>query len=104
MLIAIMMTFDRPKKTVIIDRLRQNNVWWIWIGGIFGAAFVFGNSFLVPLLGTGMTVAIVLVGQIVGSLMIDEFGWLGAKKKPINLLQVVGILIMIGGVFVIKLV
>lgn len=51
-----------------------------------------------------MTVAIVLVGQIVGSLMIDEFGWLGAKKKPINLLQVVGILIMIGGVFVIKLV
>lgn len=103
-LIAIMMTFDRPKKTVIIDRLRQNNVWWIWIGGIFGAAFVFGNSFLVPLLGTGMTVAIVLVGQIVGSLMIDEFGWLGAKKKPINLLQVVGILIMIGGVFVIKLV
>lgn len=103
LLLIIMAIFDRPRKTVIRNRLRSKNGWWIWIGGVFGAAFVFGNSVLVPVLGTGMTVAIVLVGQIVGSLVIDEFGWVGAKRNPINLFQIIGILIMIGGVFVIKL-
>ncbi|MFD1124096.1 DMT family transporter [Lentilactobacillus raoultii] len=103
LLFVIIFFFDRPRINTIKFRLHQYNAWWIWIGGIFGAAFVFGNSVLVPILGTGMTAAIVLIGQLSGSLLIDEFGWVGARRNPINLLQIIGILIMIGGVFVIKL-
>ncbi|MFT8907775.1 MAG: DMT family transporter [Lentilactobacillus diolivorans] len=103
LLLVIVYFVDRPKVGLIRGRLVGHHAWWIWIGGVFGAAFVFGNSYLVPIIGTGMTVAIVLVGQLLGSLMIDEFGWVGAKKNPINLLQIIGLLIMVFGVFVIKL-
>ncbi|MFT8727459.1 MAG: DMT family transporter [Liquorilactobacillus ghanensis] len=103
LLLVIVYLFDRPSIKKLEYRLNKYNTWWLWIGGIFGAAFVFGNSFLVPILGTGMTVSIVLVGQLSGSLLIDEFGWVGVKKNPINLLQIIGILVMILGIFIIKL-
>lgn len=76
--------------------------WWIWFGGIIGSLFVLGNVYLVPLLGTGLVVVIVLVGQIVGSLFVDQFGWFGAKKNPISAIQLLGLCFMVGGVILIK--
>ncbi|WP_273726941.1 DMT family transporter [Leuconostoc mesenteroides] len=76
--------------------------WWIWVGGIIGALFVLGNVYLVPLLGTGLVVVIVLVGQIAGSLFVDQFGWFGAKKNPISVIQLLGLFFMVGGVVLIK--
>lgn len=80
------------------------NPWWMWLGGLIGAIFVFGNAFLVPIIGTGLAVVIILVGQMTGSLLVDEFGLLDSKKNPISLIQIVGIIIMISGVALIRLV
>ncbi|MFT9266769.1 DMT family transporter [Oenococcus sp.] len=77
--------------------------WWIWIGGLIGALFVLGNAYLVPLIGTGLTVVVVLLGQIAGSMLVDQFGWFGAKKNPVDLAQIAGIVLMIAGVALIKL-
>ncbi|AZZ60145.1 DMT family transporter [Oenococcus sp. UCMA 16435] len=77
--------------------------WWIWIGGLIGALFVLGNAYLVPLIGTGFTVVIVLLGQIVGSMLVDQFGWFAAKRNPIIPVQVLGIISMIIGIALIKL-
>jgi len=81
----------------------QHNPWWMWIGGLLGALYVLGNVVLVPLVGTGLAVVIVLVGLMAGSLLIDQFGWLGAKRHPMTLVQVVGLVIMIAGVALIRL-
>ncbi|PWG00297.1 DMT family transporter [Levilactobacillus bambusae] len=78
--------------------------WWIWSGGIIGAAFVVGNAYLVPKIGTGLAVVIVLLGQIIGSMLIDQFGWFRANRRPVVLIQIVGVLIMVAGVVMIKLV
>ncbi|GKT03701.1 DMT family transporter [Furfurilactobacillus entadae] len=77
--------------------------WWIWFGGFIGALFVLGNVYLVPIIGTGLTVVIVLFGQIIGGLVVDQFGLFGAKRNPIVFLQIVGLLIMIVGVLLIKI-
>ncbi|ABJ56756.1 DMT family transporter [Oenococcus oeni] len=77
--------------------------WWIWIGGLIGALFVLGNAYLVPLIGTGFTVVIVLLGQITGSMLVDQFGWFAAKRNPIVPLQVLGIILMVIGIVLIKL-
>ncbi|VDG18396.1 DMT family transporter [Lactiplantibacillus mudanjiangensis] len=81
-----------------------HNPWWMWVGGLIGALYVLGNVVLVPIVGTGLAVVIVLVGLMAGSLLIDQFGWLGAKRHPITMVQVVGLVIMIVGVVLIRLV
>ncbi|HKM24311.1 MAG TPA: DMT family transporter, partial [Corynebacterium sp.] len=65
---------------------------------------VFGNAYLSPVIGTGLTVMTILLGMMVGSLLIDHFGLLGAKRKPTTLLQAVGLALMVVGVAVIRLV
>ncbi|KRL53766.1 DMT family transporter [Furfurilactobacillus rossiae] len=81
----------------------SHSPWWIWFGGFIGALFVLGNVYLVPIIGTGLTVVIVLFGQIIGGLIVDQFGWFGAKRNPIVPLKIIGLLIMIVGVLLIKL-
>ncbi|WP_027004264.1 DMT family transporter [Corynebacterium halotolerans] len=80
------------------------NPWWMWIGGFLGAAFVFGNAFLAPIIGTGLTVMVILLGLMGGSLIIDHFGLLGARRKPTTALQALGLLLMVAGVALIRLV
>lgn len=75
----------------------------MWIGGVIGALYVLGNVYLVPIVGTGLAVVIVLVGLMTGSLLIDQFGWFASKKNPITGIQLVGLLVMIGGVALIRL-
>ncbi len=82
--------------------LGHDNPWWIWFGGLFGGAYVLGNSFLAPLIGTGATVAITLFGNLAGGLLIDQFGWLGAVKRRTTLKQVLGLILMAIGISLIK--
>ena len=82
--------------------LGRGNPWWVWFGGLLGGLYVFGNSFLAPLIGTGATVVITLFGNIAGGLVIDQFGLLGAAKRRISLRQYVGLVLMIAGVVLVK--
>lgn len=82
----------------------ERNPWWMWIGGFLGAMFVFGNAYLSPLIGTGLTVMTILLGLMAGSLLIDQFGLLGARRKRVTLLQALGLVLMVAGVGIIRLV
>lgn len=77
--------------------------WWFWIGGLIGATYVFGNAFLAPVLGTGLTVIIVLFGQICGGLTVDQFGLLRASKRRVTGIQIVGAAILLAGIIAIRL-
>lgn len=85
-----------------IDR-SQSLPAWIWIGGLIGALFVAGNAFIVPLVGTGLAVVIVTIGLLTGSLLIDRFGWFGAKKQPVTGVQIVSLLVMLAGIVLIRI-
>ena len=71
--------------------------WWIWFGGILGAFFVLGNVYLAALLGTGMTVVVLLITGTTGGLIVDHFGLFRSPVKPINGMKVLGIIAMIAG-------
>ena len=87
------LTFDKSRK----------NPFWMWFGGVIGALFVLGNVYMVPLIGTGLAVVIVLVGLVSGSLLIDQFGWFNSQKNPISLPQIISLIVMIAGVITIRL-
>lgn len=94
----------RLKIRVQVPAGKTSNPWWMWAGGILGALYVFGMAFLVPVLGTGLTVILALTGMMSGSLLVDKFGLLQAPKRPVTLLQVVSLLVMLAGIALIRLV
>lgn len=100
-LLIVIVLVMRPKLQKITGA-GQHHPWWMWLGGLLGALFVLGNVYLVPILGTGLSVIIVLVGLMIGSLLIDQFGWLASKRHPVAFIQIVGIFVMIAGVVVIR--
>ncbi|MFT8592904.1 MAG: DMT family transporter [Bifidobacterium sp.] len=81
----------------------RKNPWWVWIGGVIGSLFVLGNAYMVPKIGTGLTVVVVLFGMISGGLVVDSFGWLGARRISVRPVQLLGVLALICGVILIKL-
>ena len=76
--------------------------WWNWSGGAFGAFFVAATIFLAPKLGATTMVALLLAGQMVASLILDHFGLLGYPLHPISLGRVVGVLMIAGGVILVR--
>lgn len=81
----------------------REDPWWMWLGGLCGAAIVFGNAWLVAHVGVGVFVMALLVGQLALSQLMEHFGWLGAPRKPITWPQILGILLMLAGVALIRL-
>jgi bacterial/archaeal transporter family-2 protein len=77
--------------------------WWVWTGGLLGAFYVLGSIVTAPKVGATTLVALILAGQAIASLLVDHFGWVGFEEHPISVLRVVGILLLAGGVALVRL-
>jgi bacterial/archaeal transporter family-2 protein len=77
--------------------------WWAWSGGLFGAIFVALAIFLVPQLGAAAFFALLIAGQMLGSIVFDHFGLLGVPVHPVSAIRVVGAALLVGGVVLIRL-
>lgn len=75
---------------------------WNLSGGLLGAALVLISVTCIPKIGTGLTIIMGLIGQILGSLIVQQFGLWNSKQSNISKPQVIGIVIMIFGVILIK--
>ena len=76
--------------------------WWAWLGGTIGAVFVTASIVLVPKLGVVLLVGAVVFGQMISSIAIDHFGLVGVKREPVGPLRLVGVIMLIAGVFLIQ--
>lgn len=101
-LIVIVGVIDRSY-TNIKEPFKHSAPWWVWIGGILGGSYVLINVFLVNQIGNGQTVILALFGQITGSLMVERFGLFNSLKNRIKPMQVFGLIVMIAGVFLIRM-
>ena len=75
---------------------------WIWGGGLIGAAVVLGSIIAGPKIGALALVGILLVGQLIASVLIDHFGLLGFPMQKINIVRIFGILLLLGGFYLIR--
>lgn len=76
--------------------------WWVWTGGLLGVVFVLVSLGLVNRLGAAFLFALVVVGQMLASLVIDQFGLLGVAEHPITPLRLLGVGLLVGGVLLIR--
>ena len=73
-----------------------------WIGGLLGAFFVTSAVILVPRIGVAMTFSAMIAGQMLLTLIIDHFGLLGVETRPVSWTRIGGIILITGGVILIR--
>jgi len=76
--------------------------WWIWTGGLFGVAMVLSAILVAPRLGTAVFISLVVTGQLVVSIFIDHYGFLGIDRHPISIWRVCGAAFLLAGVVLIR--
>lgn len=77
--------------------------WWAWGGGLFGAIFIGLGILLVPQLGAATFFALLIAGQMLGSILFDHFGLLGLPVHPISAVRLAGAALLVGGVVLIRM-
>jgi bacterial/archaeal transporter family-2 protein len=73
-----------------------------WIGGLLGAFFVTSTIILLPRIGVAMTISLVIAGQMIAALVMDHYGLLGVPVKEMNLWRIAGVILIVGGVVLIR--
>ena len=76
--------------------------WWTWTGGAFGAVYVVIIILLLPRVGTAALIAFFVLGQMITSLAVDQFGLFGVPKHSVDAPRVVGVALLVAGVVLIR--
>jgi transporter family-2 protein len=77
--------------------------WFAWSGGLFGAIFVALAILLIPQPGAATFFALLIAGQMLGSIAFDHFGLLGLPVHPVSAVRVIGAALLVGGVVLIRM-
>jgi transporter family-2 protein len=84
--------------TVLLLVRRQPVHWrkapyYLYCAGIIGFLTVIFTNYSFARLGVSVPLALGLLGQSVTSILIDNFGWLGMKKRPFQKKKLFGMLL-----------
>jgi transporter family-2 protein len=71
--------------------------WWGWLGGALGAVYAVTTVLLARELGAATLTALVVSGQLVCSVVLDHFGWVGFTEHAAGLGRIVGCALMVAG-------
>ncbi len=66
--------------------------------GLLGASLVFAIAWAIPQVGAFGLMMGLLAGQIISGMVLSHFGWLGSPVQPIKPLNLIGAIVMVGGV------
>jgi transporter family-2 protein len=69
---------------------------WAWTGGLMGMVYVLAGVIVAPRLGTTSLMAVVICGQLVSSLMLDQFGVLH-ERRAIDGPTLIGVALLFTG-------
>lgn len=75
---------------------------WSYLGGVLGGSYILLIVICAPKLGIGNVTIMVLLGQILAAMLIDHFGLLNATLHPINWQRLIGVGLLIAGVYIVR--
>jgi transporter family-2 protein len=76
--------------------------WYVWMGGLYGAFFVTAGAFAAPVLGMAYLFAVLVAGQLAMALLLDHYGAFGLDAEPITPVRLMGVLLILSGVFLVR--
>jgi len=75
--------------------------WWQLTGGLFGAFFVTMTIVGVPRIGVTAVLALTIVSQLIAGMVMDHYGLFGMRGIPIDYKRMLGVALLLVGVFLI---
>jgi transporter family-2 protein len=75
--------------------------WWSMTGGLLGAIFVIAALILIPRIGATSLGVAFICGQLLMAVIMDHFGLAGLSVRPIDSMRLVGIVLVLVGVFMV---
>ena len=73
---------------------------WYALGtGIFGLMVIAAVSYMIPRVGVAAAVTTIVAGQVLAGAVLDHFGLLGAAIRVLDVSRVVGLLVLMLGVW-----
>jgi transporter family-2 protein len=81
----------------VLDHARA----WHLIGGVGSAIYITAGILLFPRLGAVVSVGLFIAGQMLASVVLDGFGWLGVERQPFDLAAIAGTAAVIVAAFLI---
>jgi bacterial/archaeal transporter family-2 protein len=76
--------------------------WWAFLPGIFGATYIVIAILLLPNLGAATVIALIVTGQMVGSMIFDHFALFSLAKHHVDFPRLLGALLLVVGVALIR--
>lgn len=93
--VALTLAFSKEYPTGQMIRAAP---WYLWLaGGVLGAVYLTGNILLAPRIGAATLIGLVVTGQIVFSVMVDNYGWFGFEQHHATVPRILGCVLLIGG-------
>lgn len=71
-------------------------------GGLLGALFVTSNIMLTPRIGVAAVVALGIAGQVVASLALDNYGFLGMAVRDVSAGRLAGAAMVVCGALMVR--
>ncbi|MHB8779376.1 MAG: DMT family transporter [Anaerolineales bacterium] len=73
--------------------------WYAFGAGVFGLVVIAAMSYMIPRTGVAASLVILLAGQLLIGTLLDHFGLLGAAHRPLDLMRVLGLSVVLAGVW-----
>lgn len=94
--LAVLVFFQHAPKPNLATL--ANIPWFLWMGGCLGVYAISISIFTAPKLGFLTLSGLIIFGQMVMSMLVDQFGWLGIEKTPISWQRFLGAIVIFSGV------
>lgn len=73
--------------------------WYTLLAGVFGLVVIGAISYMIPKVGVAAAITTIVAGQLLVSIVLDHFGLLGASVRTLDITRIVGILVVLFGVW-----
>lgn len=70
---------------------------WVWLGGVMGICVVLMSILAIPRIGVAGYLAAAVAGQLVASLLFDQFGAFGLVQRAVTPGALLGAALVLGG-------
>jgi transporter family-2 protein len=82
--------------------LVRSIAWWKWTGGILGVIYITTAIVVGPRIGAANFISLVVAGQLLAAVLFDHFGYVGFPVHPATVYRLLGVLLIVAGVYLIQ--
>lgn len=80
----------------------QKLPWYMFFAGAFGLILYLTINYTLPRVGSTMVITLIIVGQLLMGVLVDQFGWFGVPVRPVDLPRMAGVLLLFAGGYLIS--